>query len=259
MKNFLLLYFFFYLFIFNIFSNSIELTLNTKEINVKEIIKKSDKLLRGDSLYSEFKMTIIKPTYKREISIKSWALSDKYSFIYILSPIKDRGNVTLKRDKEIWNYISSIDKNIKLPPSMMMQDWMGSDFTNDDLVKESSIVEDYNYKFLGYEKIDNYTTYKIELIPKNDTVVIWGKVIVYIETNHLFHLKAEYYDEDFEIVRLMNFKNVKKFKDRLIPSYMEVIPADKENQKTVIEYEIMNFNIDINENFFSFSNMKRVR
>ena len=159
----------------------------------------------------------------------------------------------------MWNWIPNISRMIKIPPSMMSQGWMGSDYTNDDILKESSIVVDYTHKIIGEEKINGTDCYKIELIPKEDATVVWGKVIKWISKKEYWQLKNEYYDEDFELVRTELASEIKQFGDRKLPSYLEIIPEDKPGQKTVVKVIKSEFNININESFFSQQNMKRVR
>ena len=142
------------------------------ELEARDIIQKAEDKTRGSSSFSEMTMTIVRPTWTREVGIKSWSKGNEYSLILITSPARVKGAAFLKRDREIWNWQPTIDRVIKMPPSMMMQSWMGSDFTNDDLVKESSILEDYSHQLLGKENIDGRTSYKIELITNEDATVV---------------------------------------------------------------------------------------
>ena len=146
-----------------------------QDVDVKAIVKQADEKFRGQSSQGTISMTIQRPSWSRTIAMKNWTLGTEYSLIYITEPVKERGQVFLKRDNEMWNWVPSIERMIKIPPSMMMQSWMGSDFSNDDLVKESSLVKDYEHKLLGKEPIEGYNCYKIELIPHEDAAVVWGK------------------------------------------------------------------------------------
>ena len=227
--------------------------------DAKEFIKKADQLMRASSSYAEFKMEIIKTDWSRTYGMKSWALEPDYALIYVTEPARDKGTVTLKRKKEVWNWIPSVQKVIKIPPSMMLQSWMGSDFTNDDLVHQSSIVEDYNHSLLGEEILNNYDCYKIEMIPKPEAGVVWGKVISWIVKEKYLQLKTDYYDEDGTLVKSFNGSNEVKMDDRIIFSHWEMVPYDKPGNKTILDYEKIDFNINIEESFFSEQNMKRVR
>ncbi len=234
------------------------LSLELKAQSAKEIIAQMDQKMRGDYSTQEMTMTIVRPTWKRSISMKSWNRGQEYSMIQITAPAKEAGQVFLKRDKEMWNWVPSIDRMIKIPPSMMMQSWMGSDFTNDDLVKEASVVNDYDHEIAGEESIDGMDCYKIIMTPKPDAAVVWGKVIVWVTKDHYNELKVEFYDEDGNLVNTMHLSDIKNVGGRELPTHWEMIPADEEGKKTVLELQKADFNTPIPESFFSQQNMKRL-
>jgi len=223
-----------------------------------EIVRKADEKLRGTSSYAELTMTIVRPTWTREVSMKSWSLGNEYALIKITAPARDRGTATLKRQKEIWNWQPTINRVIKLPPSMMMQSWMGSDFTNDDLIQESSIVTDYEHVLQGTEEINGRTCYRIELTPKPDAPVVWGHIITWISQDEYLQLRTEFYDEDDYLVNTMYGKDVKTLGGKLLPAILEMVPADEEGHKTVVEYKSLDFGVDLQTSFFSVQNMKRI-
>ena len=224
-----------------------------------EIVRKSDEKLRGKTSTAVLKMSIVRPTWTRDIELKSWSKGEDYSLTLVTAPARDKGTAFLKRDKEIWNWQPSIDRVIKLPPSMMMQSWMGSDFKNDDLVRESSVVEDYEHTLLGEEEIEGRLCYKIELIPKESAPVVWGKVISWIDKEEYMQLRTEFFDEDDYLVNTMLGKEIKEMDGQLLPSVLEVIPADEEGHKTSIEYISLKFDEPMKDSFFSLQMMKRVR
>ncbi|MDD3320265.1 MAG: outer membrane lipoprotein-sorting protein [Paludibacter sp.] len=228
-------------------------------LTAKEIIKKADEKGRGVTNFSQMTMTIVRPGWSRSVSLKSWSKGTDYSLIYITAPAKEKGQVFLKRKADMWNWIPSIERIIKVPPSMMMQSWMGSDFTNDDLVKESSIVVDYTQKLLGKETDRGQECYKIELIPLPDAAVTWGKVITWITVKGFNQWKVEYFDEDMEIISVMTASNIKRMGDREIPTHLEMIPMNKKGQKTILETKKTEFNKPILDDFFSQQNMKRIK
>ena len=227
--------------------------------DVAEIIRKADEKFRGESSRGQTTMIIERPNWSREISMKTWSLGNDYSLIYITAPAKEKGQVFLKRENEMWNWVPTIERMIKIPPSMMMQSWMGSDFTNDDLVRESSFEKDYNHKLLGEENIRDYDCYKIELIPKIDAPVVWGKILMWVSKKEYHWLRAEFYDEDEELVNIEILSEIKIMDDREMPTRMEMIPADKEGHKTVLIFDEIEFNVDLDESFFSQQNMRRIR
>jgi len=247
------------LFILLIAVLTIPFLLQAQETDPVKIIQKANDKLQGTTSKAEMKMTIVRPTWKREMTMKSWSKGDDYALTLITGPARDKGTAFLKRDKEIWNWQPSIDRTIKLPPSMMMQSWMGSDFTNDDLVKQFSIVNDYDHKLLGTEKIEERECYKLQLIPKEEAAVIWGKILIWIDVAEYMQLKTEFYDEDDYLVNTMLGSDVKKIGGKLLPSKMIVQPEEEEGHKTIIEYLNIEFDKPIKDSFFSTQNMKRVR
>ncbi len=233
--------------------------LYAQELSAKDIIRKADEKSRGLTSQGTMTMTVVRPDWSRTITMKTWSKGREYSFVLITAPAKDKGQVFLKIKTEMWNWVPSIDKTIKIPPSMMLQSWMGSDFTNDDLVKQSSIVVDYTHKLLGKEKVRDMDCYKIEMIPLPDAAVVWGKVIMWITVKGFDQWMTEYYDEDSKLVNISNSYNIKQMGDREIPTRIEMEPRNKKGQKTIMQIDDMKFNIRIDENFFSQQNMKKIR
>ncbi len=230
-----------------------------QDINIEEIVRKADEKFRGTSSIGELTMIIERSSWTRTVSMKNWTLGNDYSLIYITAPAKEKGQVFLKRDKEMWNWVPNIERMIKIPPSMMMQSWMGSDFTNDDLVRESSMADDYSQELLGEEELEGYSCYKIQLIPHDDAPVVWGKVLMWISKDELHWLKGEFYDEDGYLVNTEILSNIKNMDDRVMPTRLEMIPADEEGNKTIMIFDKIDFDVKIDESFFSQQNMKRIR
>lgn len=226
--------------------------------DAKEIVRKADQKLRGETSRAEFTMKIIRPSWQRSLSMKAWSKGQDYSLILVTAPARDEGTAFLKRENELWNWLPNINRTIKLPPSMMSQSWMGSDFNNDDLVKESSIVNDYNHSIDGEQTIRDYNCYRIIMNPKPEAAVVWGKVILYISKEEYLQLRGEFYDENDNLVKVMEASDVKTMDDRSIPTRLEMIPTDEENHKTILIYDDIEYNIDLSDRFFSIQNLKRV-
>lgn len=230
-----------------------------QQLSAKEIVRRADERMRGESSYAELSMEIIRPEWKRTMSMKSWSKGTEYALVYVMAPAKDKGTVSLKIGNEMWNWLPTIERSIKVSPSMMMQSWMGSDFTNDDLIRQSSIVNDYEHTILGEEKLQNIDSYKIQLTPKPDAPVVWGKIVTWISKKNYNQLKVEYYDEDENLVNVMTGYDLRNLGGRLLPTRWEMVPADEPGKKTVMTYTNLNFNVDLADSFFSKQNMNRVR
>ena len=214
--------------------------------------------MRGNTSQSTITIRSIRPSWSREMRIKAWIKGTDYSVLLVTYPTRDKGVVFLKRKKEVWNWMPAIEKIIKLPPSMMSQSWMGTDFTNDDLVKESSLVTDYSHSFNKDTVIDSRTCYTITMIPKPDAAVVWGKLIVCIDKERLVQLHARFYDESDELINIMNASDVRVMDGRLIPTKFEMVPADKKNNRTEMIYESIVFNRNIDDAFFTIDKMQYI-
>jgi outer membrane lipoprotein-sorting protein len=227
--------------------------------DAKEIVKKADDLMQGVTSMSEMEMTIVRPTWQRTVSFKSWGKGRDLSMTLITAPAKESGQSFLKLKNDMWSWNPTINRMIKLPPSMMSQGWMGSDYTNDDILKESSIVQDYTHKIIGSETVSGYDCYKIQLDPMERAAVVWGKIILWISKLEFFELKASYYDEDGKMVKTHLMSEIKFMHDRKIPTRYEIIPEDKPTQKTIVKMVNAKFNIPLQDLFFSQQNMKSLK
>lgn len=236
------------------------LALMAQDLSPKEIIRKADEKFNGEKTSTSIMaMTIVRPTWERTIEFKNWTSGRDYSLTLINSPAKDKGQSFLKRQNEMWSWNPTISRLIKLPPSMMSQGWMGSDYTNDDILKESSVVNDYDHQIVGEEEYDGRLCYKIKMVAKEDAAVIWGHQVRWIDKKDFLFLKSELYDEDAYLVRTELGSEIRSMDGRLIPTRIELIPAEEEDQKTIIEIKEILFNQEINDSFFSQQNMKRIR
>jgi outer membrane lipoprotein-sorting protein len=224
--------------------------------DVKTIVEKMDRLYRADNSYVEMEMKVVNPNYERTLTMQAWSQGMKKTFIRILDPAKDRGVATLRSGTEMWNYFPKIDKVMKVPPSMMMGSWMGSDFTNDDLVKESSLLDDYDARLIKPEQ-DDSENYYIELKPKARTASVWDKIITVVNQQDYLPVREEYYDEKGAKMRLIEFKDVREFGGRRIPAVMELTPVNKPGNLTVIRYLRARFNEGVPEGTFTLRNLQK--
>jgi hypothetical protein len=231
----------------------------TADLTPQEVINRADRLFRGESSRSILSMKIIRPEWSRELSMKTWSKGDSFSLVLITSPARDKGCAFLKRGREMWNWVPSIARIVKIPPSMMNQSWMGSDFTNDDLVRGVSTVKDFTHRFLADTSLGDTALYRIEMAPKPDAPVVWDKIIEWVAKSAFIQRRVEYFDETGRMVSFMETKNIKNMGGRIIPTNLEMIPVDKKGQKTIMNFQSIEFNIPVNESFFSIQNMKTIR
>ena len=223
--------------------------------DIETVVKKIDELYRADSSYSEVEMEIVTPHWQRILRMNTWTEGKEKTFIRLLYPPKEKGVATLRLESEMWNYLPRAGKVIKVPPSMMMSSWMGSDFTNDDLVKEFTLLDDYRYEFTRPEDAQPELLY-IAFTPNEGLPVVWGKIVAAVRKDNYLPEWDRYYDDKGRLMRIITFSEVIRFGDRLIPSVMEVIPQDKEGQKTILRYLKAQFDTPVPDDVFSLRNLR---
>ncbi len=231
---------------------------DTATTEVQQIIERLDGLYRSQTSYSRVEMTIVTPHWKRTVAMRMWTEGMDKTLITITAPKKDAGISTLRIGTEMWNYFPKIDKVMKVPPSMMMASWMGSDFTNDDLVKESSLVRDYHARLLEGDGA-RPEHYVIELVPKERIPTVWGKIVETIRKEGLVPVSSVFFDEKGNRMRVMAFGEVKMLGGRRIPSVLEMVPVNKEDRRTVIRYLDAQFDIELDRQTFTRRNLRRRR
>lgn len=228
-------------------------------LTAREIVKRSDDLMQGESSISTMSMEIVRPTWTRTIAFRSWSKGRDRSATLITAPARDKGQSFLKVGNEMWSWNPTVNRLIKLPPSMMSQGWMGSDYTNDDILRESSVVNDFDHTLVGEQTIDGMACHVIDLKPKPDAAVVWGRIRTYITKDRFISLKSEYYDEDGHLVRTHLQSQIRRMHDRELPTRIEVIPADEPGNRTVVTIQSMEFNVPIRDDFFTQQNIQRLR
>ncbi len=237
-------------------------TAGAAELSADEIVRRAEDALRGETAQMKATMTITTPRWKRELSFRSWDDRKKdRSFTRLLSPKKDRGTGFLRLGNTLWTYLPRVERTTRIPPSMMLQSWMGSDFTNDDLARESSLVEDYTARVIGEREIEGRRAFGVELIPHPDAPVVWSKIEAWVVAETFAPLLYEYYDEPdperFEMVRRMRFSDVRQVQGRPMPHLWVMEPLDKPGHETRVRLDEMLLDEPLDDDIFTQSNLKR--
>jgi hypothetical protein len=225
------------------------------EPNLDAIIKYIDDMYRSKSSISRLKLIVTKPRNKRTLTMKTWTKGEEKVLVIIEAPPREKGTATLKIERNLWNYLPRIRRTIRIPPSMMLTSWMGSDFTNDDLVHEASFQKDYDYSLVGRSADPN--GWLIELKAKPDIVGLWKKLEVIVSEDGRVPLLARYYDRKGRLARTLYYSDVKNFDGHIIPSKLALIPEDKKGHKTELIYEDIDFDVPVPDLTFSLSNLER--
>ena len=222
-----------------------------------EILREIDDMWRGKSSHGTITMKIKTAHYTRTLRMEAWSKGKEKTLVRITYPLKEKGTATLKSGVSIYTYLPKTDRTIRLTSGMMMGSWMGSHFTNDDLVKESRLTEDY-YVLISFEgERDGRNILEFTLDPKPDAAVVWGRIVIETRAGDHLPVKEVYYDEDMKPVRVITFSDITELGGRVIPSTLKVVPLDKPGEFTELVYEKMEFDIKLPDEFFSLANLRR--
>ena len=225
----------------------------------RDIMDRVDRILRGESSHAVATMEVVAKHWDRSFTMEVWSLGTEYSLVRITAPAREAGMATLKAEDAIWNYLPKVDRTIKVPASMMMGSWMGSHFTNDDLVKESRLIEDYEIE-TGFEgQREGVEVWEFRLTPKPEAAVVWGRIEYRVRKADLMPQWAHYYDEDGGLVRTLTFSNFRNIGGRIVPTVMDMHPEDKAGERTTVTYSELEFGVDLKKSFFSLRTLKRQR
>ena len=227
------------------------------KVDIDAVVKYFEELYRSDSSISVARLIVTKPRRTRTLEMKIWTRGEERALVLIQKPAREKGTATLKVDKNLWNYLPRIKRTIRIPPSMMLASWMGSDFTNDDLVKESSYSKDYVYELVG--RSEEPKGWLVRFTAKPDIVGLWNRFELVLSDDARIPLKAEYYDRKDRLARVMQWSDVKVFDGKRIPSRMVLKPADKKGHVTEMIYLDIDFDVKVPQTTFSLSNLEQKR
>jgi len=233
-----------------------------EELDVHALVRRAEDALRGKSAQMKMRMTITTPRWTRELVIRNWDdRTHDRSFSRVLEPPKDKGTGFLRDHDAFWTWLPKVERAMRIPPSMMLQPWMGSDFTNDDLARESSLEQDYEPRFLGEQEIDGAPALGIELLPKPEAPVVWARIEIWIEKERYAPLRFSYFDEPepgrFERVRELRFADVRMVSGRPLPHRWEMLPSDKPGHSTRVVLEEAVLDAPIDEAIFTQKNLRQ--
>jgi outer membrane lipoprotein-sorting protein len=221
------------------------------------IVDRVDRLLRGESSEGELTMSVVTRRWTRTLALRVWSQGTDNALIKVTAPAKEAGTATLKSGEDIWNYLPKIDRTIRVPTSMMMASWMGSHFTNDDLVKESRLVRDYDVATAFEGPRDGVRVWEFALTPRPAAAVVWGRILMQVRQEDLMPTWARYYGDDGALKRTLAFGGYRVMGGRLVPTTMTVVPADKPDESTVIQYATLRFDVSLPPDTFTLAALRR--
>ncbi len=227
--------------------------------DVAALVERTQHLLEGTSSVATMTMQIRGPTWSRHLKMKVWTKGRDYALVRVLegSP-RETGMMTLKRERQLWDYLPLAGRVMKLPSAMMGDSWMGSDFTNDDLVKGSSLVDDFTAKLTGAVQADGHQAWRIVLAPKPSSTVVWSRIELDLDRTTCLPVEQRFYDDEGKIARTLRYSDFRKIGARDFPTTFTVLPSEKGHSTTVTYDEIV-FDVPIADETFSLQRLQRGR
>jgi outer membrane lipoprotein-sorting protein len=223
--------------------------------DVTTVMEYIDDLYRATSSYSSMRMTVVRERGTRELELEAWSKGDDDALIVIRSPAREAGAATLRTEEGLWNYAPRADRLIRIPSGLLADSWMGSHFTNDDLMRETSFLDDYDASLAGVER-DGVRYLEATLTPKPDAPVVWSRLVYFILPEDWIPVRAEYYDED-ELMRTMIFEEIQTISGKKIPMRMILQPEDQSDERTIVEYLELELDIPVDDQLFTRQGLRR--
>jgi outer membrane lipoprotein-sorting protein len=222
---------------------------------VVELLNATDDIQRGTSSAAVLQMEVKTARYERKVTLRVWSKGADKSLIVIEAPSKDKGIATLKDGDNIWNYLPKVDRTVKVPSGMMSGSWMGSHFSNDDLVKQNRLADEFT-AVIEARPTGGVGSWVLRLTPKPDAPVVWGAVVVTVSAE-IIPESIEYFDEDGALARSMRFDKVQDIAGHKVPMVMTLIPADKPDERTRVTYQSLEFDVELQDSLFTLQGLRQ--
>jgi len=220
------------------------------------VMNRIDDQYRGAASHGVMEMQVKTRHWSRNMAMESWSLGKDHSLVRILKPRKEKGTATLKAAGDLFTYLSKTDRTIKITSGMMGASWMGSHFTNDDLIRNSRFDQDYHIRMAPVTDDPTETAYRFTLTPRPDAPVVWGRLEVEVRKKDLQPLKQHYYDEDGEEVRVLEFSEHREMDGRVMPLKMVMTPLDSPGEYTRVEWKKIRFDVGLDRGFFTLQKLR---
>ena len=228
------------------------------EMSAQDVIRQAMNHYRGSTSYGEMTMVIHRPDWERSMTMRSWSEGDKHTLVRVTEPKKDAGNGTLAVDGNMWTYTPKINRVIKVPSSMMSQNWMGSDFSNKDISKDTAIIEEYDHTLLEVREQDDHKVYVIESIPHEEAAVVWGKEVLQVRDDWVL-LEQQFWDQDGELVKTLRAMEIGFMDDRTVATVLRMAKEDTPDEWTEVRTGDIQFDLELPANVFTLSNLRNPR
>jgi outer membrane lipoprotein-sorting protein len=228
-----------------------------KPPDVAAVLGRLDDLYRSSSSIARIELQVTTPRSTRSLRLKAWTRGEDEALIVIESPPREEGTATLRVGPNLWNYLPRIARTIRVPPSMMLGSWMGTDFTNDDLVKESSLRKDFESRI--DRRSETPPGWWLRLDVKPGVVGRWARIDILISDDGWLPVEERHFDRKGRLARTLAFDEIKSLGGRRLPAHLALTPTDTPGQRTEMRYLEVQFDVPLPDDTFSLSRLERSR
>ena len=219
------------------------------------LLRRFDELFESSGTKATVEIVVVTPKKTRTMRMRFWGKGDDRALMVVDAPPRDAGTATLRVGDNLWNYLPKISRTIRVPPSMMMGSWMGSDLTNDDIVRESSFEEDYDSRVVG--RCEDPPGWRVRLDAKPEAVGLWSRVDVVFDVDTRLPVISQSFDRKGRLSRTMLFKDVQEMGERTVPTVMTIVPEREEGRRTEFRYLSVEFDAILSDDMFSLARLER--
>jgi len=223
-----------------------------------EIIRRAVDHFRGETSYSELTMVIHRPDWQRQMTLRAWTEGDEHTLVRVTEPKKDAGNGTLSVEGNMWTYTPKINRVIKVPSSMMSQNWMGSDFSNKDVSKDTDIVDQYDHTLLDQREHEGHTVYVIQSVPHEEAAVVWGREVLHVRDDWVL-LEQQFWDQDDVLVKRLRALEIEEMDGRMVASVLRMAREETPEEWTELRTLSVDFDVELPDSLFTLSNLRNPR
>jgi outer membrane lipoprotein-sorting protein len=224
--------------------------------DVEALLQHLDDLYRSKSSIARIQIDVTSTRSTRSMRLRAWTRGEDHVLVLIEAPPREAGTATLRVGNNLWNYLPRIARTIRVPPAAMLGSWMGTDFTNDDLVKESSLRKDFTARI--ERRSEAPPGWWLTLDVKPGVVGRWARIDVLVSDERL-PVEERHYDRKGRLARTMRFDDVMVLGGRRLPAHIALVPADTAGQRTDMRYLDVQFDTPLPDDTFSLSRLERVR
>jgi hypothetical protein len=224
--------------------------------DVEAVLAHLDDLYRSKSSIARIEIRVISRRTTRTLRLKAWSRGEEEVLVVIEDPPREAGTATLRVGDTLWNYLPRIARTIRVPAAMMLGSWMGTDFTNDDLVKESSLHKDFVSRV--DRRSEDPKGWWLTLEVKPEVVGRWARIEILVSDEWL-PVEERHYDRRGRLARSLRFDEIQTLGGRRLPSRLVLTPTETEGQSTELRYLEIEFDVEIADDTFSLSRLEQRR